>query len=517
MTGVLYPDSTVNSGNANGTSVAIGYDGNGKTNSLTYKKGTTTLASDGVTYSQSGEVVDQSVDGFDARPSNPNFVYDAAGRLTNAWVKDTTPTTGVVHAYTYSFGAPSCTGVTGSNANANKNTNRTSWTDNGTTKATNCYDNADRLITSTDGRYSTVAYDSHGNTTSLGGQSMTYDLADRHLSTTAGGQSVTYTRDATDRIITRTVNGVTLRYSYSGSGDAADMVMTTANDVVDKMVDLIGGVTKNTHKEGTVYSDKYSYPNIHGDTLMTADGGGTKQGPTLSYDPFGQALTNLVDNLTGDADLGWLGSKDRLTEHLSSVQTIEMGQRQYVPGLGRFIEVDPVEGGSANDYDYCYNEPINCFDLSGTMAKWLKRSFKVAGVAVGAIGIGAALIGVGPVALFAIGATGAVISGVNSYNSFRDGDKVGGTIDALSAMSFGTATIAKPILKYAGKQTIKASRKAFAEKTISRQAAQKMRTNAVKTFTKRSGMINKGAFRADVGFFAAGTGLNAYDIHRGRF
>lgn len=43
-----------------------------------------------------------------------------------------------------------------------------------------------------------------------------------------------------------------------------------------------------------------------------------------------------------------------------------MGGRQYVPGVGCFIEVDPIEGGSANDYDYVDGDPINGFDLEGT-------------------------------------------------------------------------------------------------------------------------------------------------------
>jgi hypothetical protein len=35
-------------------------------------------------------------------------------------------------------------------------------------------------------------------------------------------------------------------------------------------------------------------------------------------------------------------------------------------GWSRFLEVDPVEGGSANDYDYVAGDPVNAFDLDGT-------------------------------------------------------------------------------------------------------------------------------------------------------
>jgi hypothetical protein len=43
-----------------------------------------------------------------------------------------------------------------------------------------------------------------------------------------------------------------------------------------------------------------------------------------------------------------------------------MGQRVYQPQIGRFLQTDPVEGGSANAYDYTSQDPVNSSDLDGT-------------------------------------------------------------------------------------------------------------------------------------------------------
>ncbi len=202
LTNVSYPSGAGNNGN--GTTAAIATDFAGRAKSVTYAKSGTTFASDEISYSQSGRVVNQLVDGVDVDTSNNNFAYDGVGRLTSAKVKG--------HNYTYGFGTPSGCPV-GYWSASNKNSNRTTLADYDTVAATTtntsyCYDGADRLMTTSDSRYSSTNYDSHGNTILLGSASMTYDITDRHMTTTSEGNVVTYKRDVLDRIIERNVTSV---------------------------------------------------------------------------------------------------------------------------------------------------------------------------------------------------------------------------------------------------------------------------------------------------------------------
>jgi RHS repeat-associated protein len=333
----------------NGTTLAVERDSAGSVRRVTSTAADgTTMADDVVSRSRSGKVVDQSVDGADPNPLGANFAYDAAGRLTSAHVPG--------RSLTYGY-APS--GGCGAEPAAGKNSNRTSMTDSTGPSATYCYDRMDQL-TSVDPSLA-IHYDGHGSTTVLGDQTLTWDSADRHTRTVvANGPTVNYGRDATGRITTRDEGtpATTTQYVFAGPGDSPVAVANSGGSVLQRLVPMPGGAFLTKQAAG----DVWSYPNVHGDVVVTADASGTKR-TTRAYDPFGQG--EPPDNAQGEFDYGWLGQHQRPLEHAGSIATIEMGARPYVPSLGRFLSVDPVAGGNENDFTYP-TDPVNAFDLNGT-------------------------------------------------------------------------------------------------------------------------------------------------------
>ncbi len=306
-----------------------------------------------------------------------DYSYDGIGRMTSATIGDI--------RYDYGYGASdaSCAPLAGYNANAHKNSNRTSQTvtELGTSTVlsqnTHCYDLADRLISSSDAEVGVPTYDDHGNTATLAGNgeeiSFSYDASDYNIAIEQGDNKVEYLKTASGSVLRKKeyVNDVlTKSYRYVAGGrilQECDVNNNNSCGTVDTYIGLPGGVTMTLspgHEDENLQT-RYSLTNFHGDTVLVLNRQAHAISGLMAYGPFGETSpnTDTASNAT-DAVMGWAANPSRKQQQGFSLPIIQMGARVYIPTLGRFLQVDPVEGGTLNPYVYAH-DPVNLDDYSG--------------------------------------------------------------------------------------------------------------------------------------------------------
>jgi YD repeat-containing protein len=165
------------------------------------------------------------------------------------------------------------------------------------------YDRLGQTQSVTDGRGNVTrfSYDKNGNTvstaTALTTASSAYDSANRLIeSTDAGGRKVSYTYDAANRVLTRTVDpaGLKLTTSYEYDSAGQQIAVTDATGTVTHLTyDLKGQLVRTTlDPQGLNLVTRYEY-SASGQTLKVTNPG--KPVVEYSYDALGRRVGERVD------------------------------------------------------------------------------------------------------------------------------------------------------------------------------------------------------------------------------
>ncbi|TQS42778.1 RHS repeat-associated core domain-containing protein [Cryptosporangium phraense] len=294
--------------------------------------------------------------------SGQEYAYDRAGRLTKT--RDyAEPVSGYAGCTTRSYGFDNAT-------------NRTSYTsyapaDGGdcqtataATSKTWTYDTADRT-TSTGytydalGRTSTVPSADTAN--SAGDLTVSYYTNDLVRALTQAGTTTTYALDVLPSRARSWGNGSTTNTNhYDSDSDAPSW--TAAGSTYRRNIAGPDGALAAIYDSATGKT-RIQITNLHGDILAIA-------ASNLTTDPGILATfeTDEYGNPRDSGDIGYvrygyLGDHQRAADNPAGITL--MGVRLYSPATGRFLQRDPLVGGSCNDYEYGCGDPVNQLDLDG--------------------------------------------------------------------------------------------------------------------------------------------------------
>ena len=260
--------------------------------------------------------------------------------------------------------------------------NRSSMNDNGA--ETNYSANALNQYTSTAGN--SFSYDDNFNLTHTAGFNGVYDAANRLVSASNAGSGEAQTTlagfvyDGLGRCVKRTLNGVGTVFIYDGW----KVIGEWEESVPDyfQAWNVYGpGADEILLRQGGKYGYVRFQSDRHGNVAFLVDNDGVIQ-EKYTYDVFGQPkITDATGNVERNFSYYGHAFLFQGREYIRELGIYDYRHRFYHPGLGRFIQTDPLgfDAGDMNLYRYCDDDPVDHTDPMGTYAQgsgWNKDNWE---------------------------------------------------------------------------------------------------------------------------------------------
>lgn len=316
-------------------------------------------------------IFDASTQGGTAEADYQCFTYDGQRHLSESWTPKTADcaTSGRTTA-NLDGAAPYWTSYTYNEAGQRKT--ETEHASSGNTTTNYEYGTTTGqphpLTRTTGPKTNTYDNDKNGNTTSRPGtsaqQSLAWNSEGKLAKTTEGTAETSYLYDASGELLIRRAKGDGDTILYLGGTEVRLTVKGTAKTLAGTRYYTAAGQTiaVRTAVSGTS-GTKLSF--------LAADHHGTS---SLSLDATTYAITKRYTSPFGESrgtkPTAWPDDKAFLGKPADSVTGLtHVGAREYDPGVGQFISVDPLlaldQHQSLNGYAYANNTPVTASDPTG--------------------------------------------------------------------------------------------------------------------------------------------------------